>query len=144
MYRLLGRRTVSAIVAGVPNVMLTTTGAKTGRQRTVPLVGVPVDGGIAVIGTRWGSPTAPGWSYNLDHDPQAVVERHGERTPVVARRLPEGPEYEAALVTSSRDRPRANVIKRSADRARGDHRRYTAPRCPIRTTVTITSSSSMR
>jgi deazaflavin-dependent oxidoreductase (nitroreductase family) len=102
MYRLLGRRTVSAIIAGVPNIMVTTTGAKTGRQRTVPVVGVPVDGGIAVIGTRWGSRTAPGWSYNLDHDPHAVIERNGERTPVVARRVPEGPEYEAIFRAAER------------------------------------------
>ena len=94
LYRLMGRRTVSGIIAGVPNIMLTTTGARSGRLRTVPLVGLPVDGGVAVIGTRWGSETNPGWSYNLDHDPQAWIEGDGTRTSVTARRVADGPEYE--------------------------------------------------
>ena len=80
LYRLLGRRTVSGIIAGVPNIMLTTTGAKTGRLRTVPLVGLPVAGRLAVIGTRWGSETNPGRAHNLDYDPHAWIERDGTRT----------------------------------------------------------------
>ena len=77
LYRVLGHRTLSGIIAGVPNIMLTTTGAKSGHPRTVPLVGPPVDGGVAVIATRWGSATNPGWAYNLDHDPHASMERDG-------------------------------------------------------------------
>ena len=95
-------RTLSSVIAGVPNILLTTTGAKTGRQRTVPLVGVPVDGGrIAVVGTRWGSEHNPGWSYNLTADPHAVVERDGQQIEVVARRVV--------------DRDGYNSIMRSAD-----------------------------
>ena len=94
LYRVLGHRTVSGIIAGVPNIMLTTTGAKSGRPRTVPLVGLPVDGGVAVIATRWGSATNPGWAYNLDHDPHASMDRDGTHTSVTARRVEDGAEYE--------------------------------------------------
>jgi deazaflavin-dependent oxidoreductase (nitroreductase family) len=91
-------RTLSSVIAGVPNIMLTTTGAKTGKLRTVPLVGVPVEGGrIAVVGTRWGSEHNPGWSYNLTEDPHAVVERDGERIEVVARRVLDRDEYDAIM-----------------------------------------------
>lgn len=95
--RLLGGRTLSGILAGVPNIMLTTTGARSGRPRTVPLVGVAVDGGIAVIGTRWGSEHEPGWSHNLRHDPRAVVDRGGERVEVCARPVHPGTEYAAIM-----------------------------------------------
>ena len=91
-------RTLSSVIAGVPNIMLTTTGAKTGKLRTVPLVGVPVEGRrIAVVGTRWGSEHNPGWSYNLTEDPHAVVERDGERIEVVARRVLDRDEYDAIM-----------------------------------------------
>ena len=91
-------RTLSSVIAGVPNILLTTTGAKTGKQRTVPLVGVPVDGGrIAVVGTRWGSEHNPGWSYNLTEDPHAVVERDGRQIQVVARRVVDRDEYDAIM-----------------------------------------------
>jgi deazaflavin-dependent oxidoreductase (nitroreductase family) len=91
-------RTLSGVLAGVPNIMLTTTGAKSGKARTVPLVGVPVDGGgIAVIGTRWGSQHDPGWSYNLAANPHAVVERAGERFEVEARRVDDDGEYDAII-----------------------------------------------
>ncbi len=88
-------RTLSGVLAGVPNIMLTTTGAKSGKPRTVPLVGVPVDGGdLAVIGTRWGSEHNPGWYHNLSKDPRAVMERDGERIDVTARRVTDSDEYD--------------------------------------------------
>jgi deazaflavin-dependent oxidoreductase (nitroreductase family) len=91
-------RTLSGVLAGVPNIMLTTTGAKSGKARTVPLVGVPLDAGaIAVIGTRWGSQHNPGWSYNLANDPRAVVERGGTRIEVAARRVEDPDEYDAIM-----------------------------------------------
>ena len=88
-------RTLSGVLAGVPNIMLTTTGAKSGTPRTVPLVGVPVDGGdVAVIGTRWGSEHNPGWYLQPQQDPRAVVERDGERIDVTARRVTDSDEYD--------------------------------------------------
>jgi deazaflavin-dependent oxidoreductase (nitroreductase family) len=95
---LLRGRTLSSVLAGVPNILLTTTGAQTGRPRTVPLVGVPLDGGAtALVGTRWGSEHNPGWSYNLMKEPRAVVERDGQRFDVVARRVVDGDEYAAIM-----------------------------------------------
>jgi deazaflavin-dependent oxidoreductase (nitroreductase family) len=96
--RLLRGRTLSGLLAGVPNIMLTTTGARTGRSRTVPLIGLPVTGrGTAIVGTRWGSERNPGWFHNLTSDPRAVVERGDERIDVVARRVVAGGEYDAIM-----------------------------------------------
>ena len=81
------------------------------------MIGVPVDGSVAVIGTRWGSETTPGWAYNLDHDPQAWIERDGTRTSVTARRVPEGTEYETIFSDADRiylgfPRYRGRITKR--------------------------------
>ncbi len=97
LYRLLGRRTLSGFVAGVPNIMLTTTGARSGQPRTVPLVGVPVNDGVAIVGTRFGSPHQPGWYHNLLADPHAAMERDGTTTAVIARPVPDGAEYDSVM-----------------------------------------------
>lgn len=90
-------RTLSGMLAGIPNIMLTTTGAKSGEARTVPLVGLDVPGGIAIIGTRFGSDHHPGWYHNLVKDPRATVEVRGTRSEMVARAVDDGAEYDAIM-----------------------------------------------
>lgn len=80
-----GRVTVPGLLAGLPVILLTTTGAKTGRQRTMPLVGVPVGEDFAVIGSNYGQKSTPGWVHNLRATPEAEVS-HGPKTvSVIAR-----------------------------------------------------------
>lgn len=93
--RVLGGRTLSSVLGGVPNILLTTTGARSGKARTVPLLGVPIpNGAVAVIGTRFGHEMHPGWYHNLIADPRGTVEVQGRRTEVIARDVPDGPEYD--------------------------------------------------
>jgi deazaflavin-dependent oxidoreductase (nitroreductase family) len=68
-----GRATLGSLVSGLPVVMLTTTGARTGRPRTVPLLGLPTADGLAVIGSNWGREGAPAWDRNLRADPAASI-----------------------------------------------------------------------
>lgn len=89
--------TLSGTLAGIPNIMLTTTGARSGQERTVPLIGLDVNGAVAVVGTRFGSDENPGWYYNLTKDPHAVIEVNGVRTRVVARSVPDGEEYDRLM-----------------------------------------------
>lgn len=95
-----GGRTLSGMLAGIPNIMLTTTGAKSGQPRTVPLVGLNIDGNVAIVGTRFGSDEHPGWYHNLMKNPEATVEAHGMRTKVRARLVPPGPEYERIMAVA--------------------------------------------
>jgi deazaflavin-dependent oxidoreductase (nitroreductase family) len=88
-----GRATFTSWVAGLPIVMLTTTGAKSGRPRTLPLVGVPHDGGLVVIASNYGQRHNPAWYYNLRARPAATIIFEGERRDVVAREL-DGEERE--------------------------------------------------
>lgn len=79
-----GRHTFSSLTSGLPIVSLTTTGARSGLPRTVPLVGMPVDGGLAVIGSNFGQTRHPAWYYNLRADPAAETYVDGTRTKVIA------------------------------------------------------------
>ncbi len=84
-----GRVTVPGLMAGLPVIMLTTTGARTGRPRTAPLLGVPIGDDLAVIGTNYGQKPTPGWVYNLEADPTATVGYRARTVTVTARRADE-------------------------------------------------------
>jgi deazaflavin-dependent oxidoreductase (nitroreductase family) len=78
VHRLSGRRTtLTALLTGLPVVMLTTTGARSGRPRTVPLLGLPTVDGIAVIASNFGQAHNPGWCANLRANPDASIVVHG-------------------------------------------------------------------
>jgi deazaflavin-dependent oxidoreductase (nitroreductase family) len=79
-----GRATFTSMVTGLPVVMLTTTGARTGRSRTVPLLGLPTPQGVAVIGSCYGRPRDPAWCHNLRHDADATVMVDGRTAAVHA------------------------------------------------------------
>jgi deazaflavin-dependent oxidoreductase (nitroreductase family) len=81
-----GRVTVAELTAGLPVIMLTTTGAKSGEPRSMPLVGIPLDGELAIIGSNYGQARTPGWVYNLEADPSATVAYRDRSVAVTARR----------------------------------------------------------
>jgi deazaflavin-dependent oxidoreductase (nitroreductase family) len=89
-----GRRTVTATLAGLPVVLLTTTGARTGLLRTVPVLGFPVGGETAVAAGNFGRPQEPAWCLNLRQDPHAVLASGGRRRAVVAEELAAGAREE--------------------------------------------------
>jgi deazaflavin-dependent oxidoreductase (nitroreductase family) len=60
--------------AGVPLLLLTTTGAKSGQQRISPLAYLPEGGQIYVFAGNRGAPTNPGWYHNLVAHPDVTVE----------------------------------------------------------------------
>lgn len=72
-----GRTTPSQWLAGVPVGLLTTTGARTGHPRTVPLMLAPLDEGWGVIASYYGSERPPGWYFNLRALPYASLEVDG-------------------------------------------------------------------
>jgi deazaflavin-dependent oxidoreductase (nitroreductase family) len=72
-----GRATLGSLVSGLPVALLTTTGARSGRPRTVPLLLLPSADGLAVIASNWGRPAPPAWERNLRADPIARLARGG-------------------------------------------------------------------
>ena len=80
-----GQATLSGVMAGLPVVTVTTTGARTGQRRSVPLLGVPAGEDIAVIGTRFGQVRTPGWYHNMRACPEVEVTYRNKTVKAIAR-----------------------------------------------------------
>jgi deazaflavin-dependent oxidoreductase (nitroreductase family) len=72
-----GRHTFASLLSGIPVVMLTTTGARSGEPRTVPVLGLPTADGLAVIASNFGQRRHPAWYFNLRAKPEGVVTVDG-------------------------------------------------------------------
>jgi deazaflavin-dependent oxidoreductase (nitroreductase family) len=99
-----GRTALATVVAGLPIITVTTTGAKSGLPRELPLLGIPADGDLALIGTNFGQSNTPGWVYNLEADPSARVTYRDRSVDVTARRA-NPDETDAALIAAARVYP---------------------------------------
>jgi len=65
--------------AGAPMLLITTTGAKTGRSFTTPLVYSKDGGRFVIIASKAGAPTNPAWYHNLLAHPTVTIEMGTER-----------------------------------------------------------------
>ena len=79
-----GRHTLVSLLSGLPVVMLTTTGARSGQARTLPVLGIPDGERTVVLASNWGQQRHPSWYHNLRADPRASVTARGVTTPVRA------------------------------------------------------------
>jgi deazaflavin-dependent oxidoreductase (nitroreductase family) len=70
--------------AGMPILLLTTTGRKTGRPRTTPLLYVTDGENIVVVASNGGRPRHPHWWLNLVDNPEAEVQVRNEKRRVKA------------------------------------------------------------
>ncbi len=83
LYRMSGSRLL-ANLGQVPTLLLTATGRKSGKPRTVPLIYVENDDGYAVVASFAGAPEHPAWYRNLQKMPQASVQIEDRVIPVTA------------------------------------------------------------
>ncbi|HEX7245383.1 MAG TPA: nitroreductase/quinone reductase family protein [Solirubrobacterales bacterium] len=90
LYRLSGGR-IGGKVGRAPVLLLTTTGRKSGQERTAPVVYLADGENAVVIDTNAGNARVPAWSLNLKANPEGEVERGRRRYPVRAR-IAEGEE----------------------------------------------------
>ena len=67
-----------------PLMLLTTTGAKSGRAHTTPVVYTTDGDRLVIIASKAGSPTNPAWYHNLVAHPTATVELGAEKFDVEA------------------------------------------------------------
>jgi len=94
-YRLTGGRyTFTSLSAGVPVLLVSTWGAKSGAWRTLPLLGVGDGQNIILIASNFGQKNAPGWYYNLKANPRAKIEINGVSRFYRARLVQNPQEYE--------------------------------------------------
>lgn len=82
-------------LAGLPNLMLTAIGRKSGVPRDTPLLCVPIGREVLIAGSNFGIDKEPMWVKNIEANPEVTVRFRGRTSEMVARRL-EGDEREAA------------------------------------------------
>ena len=79
------RGRVLGSVAGMPVLLLTTTGRRSGKARTTPLTFFRDGTDLVVIASNGGADRPPAWSLNLQQTPRAVVEIGTDKLAVTAR-----------------------------------------------------------
>jgi deazaflavin-dependent oxidoreductase (nitroreductase family) len=95
-----GRVSIPWLLAGLPVVVLTSKGRKTGQPRQTQLIALPIGDTLALLGTNFGQPKTPTWVLNLEAEPRASVGYCGITRDVLAR--------------PARDAERAEIMANSA------------------------------
>lgn len=72
---------------GLPQLLLTTTGRKSGQPRTVTLLYGQLDGDVVLVGSNFGKANHPAWALNLESNPDAVLQIGDDVIEVVAERV---------------------------------------------------------
>jgi deazaflavin-dependent oxidoreductase (nitroreductase family) len=107
---------------GAPMLLLTTTGAKTGKSRTSPMMYLPDNANadrVYVFASKAGAPTNPDWYHNLSANPTVTVERGAESYEAIAE----------PLTGAERDNVYAEQVKRFP--GFGDYEKATTRVIPV-------------
>jgi deazaflavin-dependent oxidoreductase (nitroreductase family) len=118
LYRMTSGRFGSKI-AGLPVALVTTTGRKTGKSRTVPVASFDDGGDVLVIASYGGSPQHPGWFHNMVAKPDVTVQVGKNRYPARAE----------VVAGSERDRVWKMVVDRAPNF--GEYQKKTTRVIPV-------------
>jgi deazaflavin-dependent oxidoreductase (nitroreductase family) len=83
---------VGGPLAGSPMILVTHTGAKSGQQRTSPLVYSTDGDRVVIVASMGGAPTNPAWLHNIAANPKVTVEIGDETYEADAEVLTDGAE----------------------------------------------------
>jgi deazaflavin-dependent oxidoreductase (nitroreductase family) len=79
--------TEGTTMRGLPVVLLTSVGAKSGKLRKTPLMRVEHEGRYAVVASQGGAPKHPVWYHNLKADPRVELQDGPVRRDMTAREV---------------------------------------------------------
>ena len=82
-----GTRGTTLLDTGMPCIVVTHTGNKTGGIRKIPLMRVKVDNSYVLIGSMGGQPKNPVWVYNLRANPSVEIRDETEVTAMTVREV---------------------------------------------------------
>jgi deazaflavin-dependent oxidoreductase (nitroreductase family) len=111
-----GRATFSAWAAGLPVVMLETTGARSGQLRTLPILGFPEERDLVVVASNYGQTRHPGWYHNLKANPRGRVTVNGVTREIEAIEVTDPAERERLFAQISRAVIVFGAYRRHTDR----------------------------
>jgi deazaflavin-dependent oxidoreductase (nitroreductase family) len=82
-----GTKGTTLLDTGLPCIIVTHTGNKTGAIRKIPLMRVKVDDSYVLIGSMGGQPKNPVWVYNLRANPDVEIRDGTEVHPMRVREV---------------------------------------------------------
>ncbi len=82
-----GTRGTTLRDTGLPVVIITNRGARSGKLRKTPVMRIEHGGRYAAIASQGGAPTHPRWYYNLRSDPSVVLQDGPRTWDMVAREV---------------------------------------------------------
>jgi len=88
-----GERANTLTDTGIPIILFTTIGAKSGKVRKVPLMRVEHDGEYALVASKGGDPKHPGWFYNLEANNTIIMQDGPDPFETTVRQI-DGDEYQ--------------------------------------------------
>ena len=94
------RQSLPEVLAGLPTLVLTSTGRRSGQHRDTHLIAVPIGDTLALLGTNFGQKGTPAWVLNLEADPRATVAYRGVSRDVVARPATDAERAEVLTASS--------------------------------------------
>ncbi len=86
VYRLTNGRLMGEL-QGRPVVLITMTGARSGKKRTIPLMYVPYKDGVIIVASQGGAPESPVWYRNLIAHPDIEAQYRDRRMKLRARQV---------------------------------------------------------
>jgi deazaflavin-dependent oxidoreductase (nitroreductase family) len=100
---------------GAPLLLLTSTGARSGKERVNPMMYREDGGRLYVFASKAGAPTNPDWYHNLKAHPAASVEVGAERYGVTASEVT-GPERDRIYAEQAAEYPGFAEYQEQTDR----------------------------
>ena len=82
-----GTQGTTLLDTGLPVVIVTNVGARTGKVRKTPLMRVEHDGRYAAVASMGGAPQHPVWYHNLKAHPRVKLQDGPNRSEMTAREL---------------------------------------------------------
>ena len=86
LFKLSGGRVGSKFMRGAPVCLVTTTGARSGKVRTTPLIYLGIDEDVVIVASKGGMSHHPAWYHNLTKHPAARVQIGSQVRDMLARR----------------------------------------------------------
>ena len=103
-----GTEGATLLDTGLPCIIVTHVGNKTGATRKIPLMRVKVDDGYVLIGSMGGQPKNPVWVYNLRANPVVQIRDKTDVTEMRVREVTDDQERERLWTASAQAYPPYN------------------------------------
>ena len=111
-----GKEGTTLLDTGLPCILVTHTGNKTGAIRKIPLMRVKVDDSYVLVGSMGGQPKNPVWVYNLRANPDVEIRDAEDVYKMRAREVTDDAERDKLWAASAEAFPTYNDYKAKTSR----------------------------